>query len=94
MYMNTTGYSLHKHIPFSVYGENLIILLQNFVIVLLYWAFNKTIGSLEKLFLAFAFAAYAFLLFQDKHISEDQWSIISSSNIALSNLINLTNIYL
>ena len=69
-------------IPFSVYGEALIICVQNFVIILMIWNYNKAIGMAEK-FLTFAFfCAYAYLLFNNL-LSESQWQLVSSSSTGL-----------
>lgn len=62
MYLHTSAYSIHKGINFSVYGENVIIMMQNFVIVLLFWAFDKSIKGTEKLLCFLGLGAYIFLL--------------------------------
>ena len=84
MYLHTSAYSIHKNIPFSVYGENLIILMQNLVIIMLFWIYSKSIGFVEKLFCFIFFAAYSFILLQDKHVSEQGWNMVQSSNIVFS----------
>jgi mannose-P-dolichol utilization defect protein 1 len=63
MLLHTSSYSVQAKIPFSVYGESLIILVQNIVIVLLFWVFSKYISTLEKIVLAILFSLYSFVLF-------------------------------
>ena len=63
MFIHSSSFSIHNKIPFSVYGENLIILAQNLIIVLLFWTFNKSIGIAEKFLLFVFITAYSFLLF-------------------------------
>ena len=65
IFMQTAGLSIAQNIPFSVYGETLIILVQNFVIILMIWNYNKTISSIEKLLVFGMFAGYAYLLFNN-----------------------------
>ena len=85
IFMQTAGQAISKSIPFSVYGESLIIMCQNFIIIALIWNYNKSIGTMEKLAVAAAGLGYAYLLFVIPHaITEDMWGIISSSNSILS----------
>lgn len=62
MYLHTSAYSIHNNIPFSVYGENLIILFQSLIMIMLMWTFSKSINFTEKLFFSLTIAAYAFIL--------------------------------
>ena len=85
MLIHSSAYSIQANIPFSVYGESLIILLQNAVIVLLFWVYSKEIGGAEKAGLAVAFSAYSFVLFSgDKFISKSGWDNVQRSNLVLS----------
>ena len=77
MYIHTSSYSIHHKIPFSVYGENLIILMQNFVIVLLFWAYSKNIGAIEKLFCLVFMSGYSYVLFDDKLLNDEQWNMVA-----------------
>ena len=83
IYLHYSGYSIHNKIPFSVSGENLIILAQNVAIVCLLWRYNKDITKTEKVILTFAFLSYAFLLLSNKFLTNQHWSIIAKSNIIL-----------
>ena len=94
MYINTSSYSMHQKIPFSVYGENLIILCQNIVIIFLMWSYNKSISTLEKLAVVAFFATYSFLLFGDTLLTEQHWAIIAQSNIMVCKSYSLTLIEL
>jgi len=77
MYLHSSGYSIHQKIPFSVYGENLIILAQNLVIVLLFWTYNKSIGLFEKLVIIGMLIGYYFVLFTDKYLDDQQWELVA-----------------
>jgi hypothetical protein len=83
--MQTAGQAISKNIPFSVYGESLIIMCQNFIIISLIWKYNKSIGTMEKLIVAVGGLSYAYLLFAiPDAIPLEVWSVISSSNSILS----------
>ena len=85
MLINSSGYSIQASIPFSVYGESLIILFQNFLIVLMFWVFSKEITAIEKLVLFAFFSGYSFVLFSgSQYVSKDQWELVQKSNLALS----------
>ncbi len=81
IYLHYSGYSIHHNIPFSVSGENLIILAQNFVIVGLIWKFNRKITKLEKYILSAFFLSYSIILLSDRFLSDKHWNLIAKSNI-------------
>ena len=63
-YYPLVGYNMFLNNPISVYGENIAVLVQNFIILLLVWAYTKKIGFLEKLAVLAIYGAevYVFLL--------------------------------
>ncbi len=83
IYLHYSGYSLHTKIPFSVSGENMIILAQNVIIGLLLWKFDRDITLKEKLIVGSFFLGYAFLLLSDRFLSDAAWSVVAKSNIIL-----------
>ena len=90
IFMQTAGQAMKQNIPFSVYGESLIIMCQNFIIIALIWQFNKDIGIVEKFTAALFGLGYAYLLFlEPSMIPEDMWQLISSSNSILSKYIRM-----
>ena len=82
-FMQTAGMSMASGIAFSVYGEALIIMGQNFVIIFMIWYYNKSIGFAEKAGVFMFFSFYAFGLFTNVFTPE-QWLVIQSSNTALT----------
>ena len=66
--MQTAGSAMFMGIPFSVYGESIIIFVQNIFIILLLWTYNKKVGLLEKLGVVGFFAGYAYVLFVVPHM--------------------------
>lgn len=91
--INTSGYSIMRSVPFSVYGESLIILVQNFLIVMLFWVYSKDIKVTEKLAMFIFFSAYSFVLFSGaRFLSPSSWSLIQQSNLALSLLSRVPQI--
>jgi hypothetical protein len=93
IFMQTAGQAISKGIPFSVYGESLIIMCQNFVIIALIWKYNKSIGGVEKFLVAVAGLGYAYLLFGIPQVIPDEmWGVISSSNSILSKSTMIVNI--
>ena len=63
IFMQTAGSAMFMGLAFSVYGESVIIFVQNIFIILLLWTYNKNIGILEKAGVIGFFAGYAYLLF-------------------------------
>jgi mannose-P-dolichol utilization defect protein 1 len=80
--LHASTYSMKQNIPFSVYGESLIILGQNIIIVMLFWLYSKTIGVAEKAGLFALFTAYSFVLFSgNRFLGEAAWSLVQQSNM-------------
>lgn len=72
--LHAATYSIRQKIPFSVYGESLIILSQNVVIILLFWVYSSKISLLEKVVLFTLFSAYSFVLFQgNTFLGDTEW---------------------
>ncbi|TNV74093.1 hypothetical protein FGO68_gene5434 [Halteria grandinella] len=92
IYTHYSGYSLHNKIPFSVCGENLIILASNIIIALLIWKYNPKITRLEKIICSSVFLAYSYLLLSNKYLSDAHWSIVAKTNIILLILSRLPQI--
>ena len=63
IFMQTAGQAITQGIPFTVYGESLIIMVQNFIIIQLIWNFNKTVGFVEKILVSVFFMAYGYTIF-------------------------------
>jgi mannose-P-dolichol utilization defect 1 len=85
MLINSSGYSIQAKIPFSVYGESLIILSQNFLIVLMFWVYSKEITAAEKALLFVFFSAYSFVLFSgNDFLDKALWDLVQKSNLILS----------
>jgi hypothetical protein len=83
IYTHYTGYSRHKQIPFSVSGENAIILAQNLVIVGLIWRYNKGISRAEKLTLTALYVLYAVTLLSNRVLGPRAWGLIAKTNLIL-----------
>jgi len=80
--MQVGAVGLAKGIPFSAYGESLIISVQSFIIMFLIWHFNKKIDAMEKMFVGLFFFLYTSILFVPGHlgvIGSHQLNIISGT---------------
>ena len=83
-YVNTAALSMHLGLAFSVYGETLIILAQNAIIILLLWSYQKKVSFLEKITFLAIVSGYSYVLFTGDLITEDMWAMVSSSSIGLN----------
>ena len=93
VFANTLGYSRHLSLPFSVYGETIIILAQNFIVLLLIYKYDKTIGLGEKIgFVAFI-GGYLTVLLMDTIVPEHIWPFVSSSCIIFNVMSRIPQIY-
>ena len=71
---------MHLGLAFSVYGEGVIITVQNWIIILMIWGLNKQIGLAEKALWLVFFTVYVGFLYTDS-VTEDVWSAINSSSM-------------
>lgn len=60
MYANGFCYGFLEGLPVTAYGENGALLLQSFVIMMLYWKFNKTVTVTERLVALLALLLYSY----------------------------------
>ena len=70
VFLNTLGNARYQGLAFSDYGENAIIIVQNIVVILLIYNYDKTISMIEKLAFVVFFGAYAFLLLDATMVPE------------------------
>jgi len=86
--LQSAAFSLAHRVPFSVWGDNIFLLLQSSIIIVQVWFYNKEIPNYQKLgFLSF-FLAYANVLLSKggQMIPPHIWPIIVGTN-AFLNLI-------
>ena len=76
-------------IAFSVYGESLIIMVQNYIIIWLIWTYNKNISFLEKVGVFVFFSVYGWAMFSNQVFTEQHWQLIQSSNTVMSKFFSI-----
>ena len=81
--MQTAANAMAKGYAFSVYGENVIILVQNAIIIVLIWNFDKSIDIMQKMLVFTYFVSYAYFLFASPYLTPELWELISSSGLIL-----------
>jgi len=64
---------MSQGIPFSVYGESLIIMAQNVLITFMIWSYNRNIGAGEKLSAVLGVGALGYAMFTPGLINQQQW---------------------
>jgi len=79
LYLHNSAYAIHKGFPFSIYGENLIMMFQNYILIMLIWTYEKEVHMFEKIFTCIFITLYSFMLYDDKLISEQVWVVLTSS---------------
>jgi len=78
--LNAT-YSIHLGSPFSVYGENFFILVQNIVIIILLWKYQKGNSFLTKFLVTTVTSGFFILLFTDIYVPKELWGYLMQSQI-------------
>lgn len=86
-------YSYHKEYPFMTYGESVIILVQNFIIFLLCWKYDKDQSSDRKNFLFVAVCMIiTYFCMKEKYVNDYIWYLIGSSGIPLVSISRISQI--
>ena len=73
IYTQTAALAMSKGLAFSVYGENLIILFQNWAIIMLIWNYNKSINIFVKIIFVIFSIGYAYVLFTPNFLTNSHW---------------------
>ena len=85
--MQVAGQNMALNIPFSAYGETIILTAQNLVLIGMIWHYNKKIDSFEKLVAGLFLMGYGLILFTKGNfglIHRHHWDLISSSTSLLN----------
>ena len=69
-------YNVHLNNPFSVYGKNFLIFIQNITIVFLIWKYNKDITMKSKILVVITTMLLFIILFTDKIIPDEVWTFM------------------
>ena len=70
-------------LDFSVYGDTILIIAQNAIVILLIWQYSSDVSFLEKLVVSGLLSSYLYVLVQDTMVTEEVWAIIQSLAIAM-----------
>ena len=70
-------------LDFSVYGDTILIIAQNAIVILLLWQYSNEVSIVEKMIVSAALTGYLVVLVQDTMITEEVWAIIQSLAIAM-----------
>ena len=76
MYIIAGCYNVHIGSPFSVYGENMFLLLQSAIIVTLLWIFENNTSKQEKIILSSIILIFFIYLYWDSFVPELLWKIL------------------
>lgn len=76
MYIIAGNYNIHIQSPFSVYGENFFLLLQNFVIIGLLWTFQKDNKRSTQILVAVGMVSLFTYLWTGTYVPEGVWQLL------------------
>ena len=79
----TFGNSKRLGMSLFTYGESGLIALQNIIIIMMIWSYEKNIFMMEKLAFLIAFFVASFVLIEGSLISTEVWDMISSAQIVI-----------
>lgn len=80
-------------LDFSEYGENAIIIVQNVVVILLIYNYDKSISLVEKLLFVALISTYSTWLLMDTSVPEEAWPFVTSSCILCNCMSRMPQIY-
>ena len=79
MNLNRMLYFMHTDMPFSTYGELLLMSVQNCMIVALLWKYNDQISSTEKISTLVFFVVYIAYFVHGNYVPEQAWLLLIST---------------
>ena len=99
VYYFSSLYAIYSGIPFSLYGENILIFIQCFIILILFWKysnhFNCSLNILSRLFVVISLIGFAYLCNYENgaKIPNCGWIIIRSLSIPIFSIGRFSMIY-
>lgn len=72
-YFHTMCYARYRGLGLHIYGEVILIAIQNFTILMCFYRFDKSVRVQEKVTFLALFALYAFFLLQGSMVPELAW---------------------
>ena len=82
--MQTAGFAMAKGLSFSVYGENLIIMVQNYMVIGMIWYYNEKFNWSEGVIMTVVFVWFGYVLFVPGQLSMEMLENFLSANIIFS----------
>ena len=77
------GNSMRLELPFSIYGEGVFTNIQNAILILMIWNYDKSISPIEKVLFAAAMFAYAWVIFASGLMNPFYWECVAKSQILM-----------
>ena len=71
------------NMDFSVYGDTILIIAQNSIVIILMWQYTKDVSIVEKVAVSALLSSYLVVLVQDTMVTDEIWVIIQSFAIAM-----------
>ena len=93
MYIIKGCYAAHLGSAFSVYGENLLMFIQSFVIINLLWSYEKSTTLTTKIGVTLLLFGLTFFLYSDRVITDGMWKILINWQIFFSGYSRIPQIY-
>lgn len=89
-YLLIVLYNLHYSYPFNTYGENFTVLIQNLVILVLF--FRSTKFGLFRILYSSATILFTAVCLHDKYVPEYLWAYIGSGSLPIIVISRVSNI--
>lgn len=83
MYIINGCYNVHLGSPFSVYGENFLLLAQNIIIIILLWYYSKGTSFLTKFTVSLSMGSMITYLFMDSLVPDYVWMTLMNAQILM-----------
>ena len=78
------AYARHLATPLNIYLETIAISIQNLIVVLAIYWYDRKLPLHEKILFLGSFGLYAIILLADEKVTDYHWFLVSSSVMAFS----------
>jgi mannose-P-dolichol utilization defect protein 1 len=93
IFLLTILYNIHYGNPLSTYGENIIILSQNLIILFLFWKYTqRKVPIYERVFVLSCYTLFCYIMLQP-YIPEAFWGYLGSISVVLLSVSRFSQIY-
>jgi len=91
MLNQNAAYSFQHHFNFSVYGDSCFLAVQECIIILEIWWFDRSLSKTEISLMAMFYICYITFLYTNNVLTDKNWDVVNIASSFISKLLSLSH---